>query len=200
MGRPQGGGLNMHPDPILDAGPIELRRWDVVWLDQLVAAIEDSLPELRPFMPWANGNRQPEDSRNYIEQCRSEWESGIAWNYAMLTAGSEDAAQPNLRVVGSCGLMTRMGPGILEIGYWVHSAYAGRGYATAAATTLARAGLRLPGIERIAIRHDAANPASGRVAEKAGFTHVRDLRAPREAPGQTGLEWLWEMRYRTTDT
>ena len=66
--------------------------------------------------------------------------------------------------------MTRMGPGILEIGYWVHSAYAGRGIATAAAGALAEAGAGLDGIERIAIKHDIANPASGRVAEKLGFS------------------------------
>jgi ribosomal-protein-serine acetyltransferase len=52
----------------------------------------------------------------------------------------------------------------------------------------------MPGIERVAVRHDVANPASGRVAEKAGFTKARTIETDVEAPGQTGVELVWERQ------
>lgn len=38
-------------------------------------------------------------------------------------------------VVGGCGLHRRVGPGGLEIGYWVHAAWTRRGIAAAAGFT-----------------------------------------------------------------
>jgi RimJ/RimL family protein N-acetyltransferase len=62
------------------------------------------------------------------------------------------------------------------------------------ANALAEVGLAMPGIERVAIKHDPANPASGRVAEKAGFVKVDEVAVEARAPGQTGIEWVWERR------
>jgi RimJ/RimL family protein N-acetyltransferase len=87
-----------------------------------------------------------------------------------------------------------MGEGVLEIGYWIHSARTGRGYATVVASALAEAALALPGIDRAAIRHDPANAASGRVADKAGFVHVGEVVHEPTAPGETGTHWVWERR------
>lgn len=115
----------------------------------------------------------------------TEWELAENWNYA-LCAGD--------RVIGSAGLMSRAGPRALEIGYWVHTAYAGRGLASAAANALADTGLRIPGVERILIKQDVANPASGRVAARAGFLEVEKVETEIRAPGQTGLEQVWERR------
>ncbi|MGK5741521.1 GNAT family N-acetyltransferase [Micromonospora sp. URMC 103] len=96
---------------------------------------------------------------------------------------------------GSCGLMTRMGAGTLEIGYWIHSGQTRRGYATGAVRALTSVALTLPGVDRVAIRHDAANPASGAVAAKAGFTEVERVHREPEAPGDTGVEVIWERRH-----
>jgi len=171
---------------VLDAGVVTLRRWTVAWVDDLDRAIRASLPELSLFMPWATENHGVAESQEFIDRSRSEWDAGETWNYAMF-----DAAE---RVVGACGLMTRMGPGVLEIGYWVGSAYAGHGVATAAALSLADAALHVDGVERVVIKHDIANPASGRVAQKAGFSRVGQIETEPLTPAQTGVQAIWELR------
>lgn len=184
----------MAPAEHLDAGIVTLRRWSPDWALLLDAAINESKAELRRFMPWATETHSLADTEAYLERSVELWGTGEAWNYAMfLAADDDDHNDDDLgRVVGSCGLMSRMGPGVLEIGYWVHTAMAGRGIATAVASTLAAEGLLVPGIERVAIRHDVANVASGRVAAKAGFTQVGQLAEGEGGVGQTGPELVWE--------
>jgi len=173
----------------IDAGPIVLQRWTVDLAEALDQAINESLPELMPFMPWATPDHKMEATTSYLVQSKSDWDKGESFNYAILTAQGE--------VVGSCGLMTRQGPGVLEIGYWIHSSHAGRGYATAVASCLAEAGLTQPGIDRVQIHHDIDNPASGRVAAKAGFHEVGPIEATRKAPRDSGTHLVW-VRHHTT--
>lgn len=172
---------------MLEAGPVTLRRWDPAWAQELDQAINASLPELKQFMPWATDQHGIVETRDYLDRSVAEWDAGESWNYAIVTADGE--------IAGSCGLMTRMGPGVLEIGYWVHSDHAGRGHASAAAATLAEAGLRVPGIDRVVIKHDSANPASGRIAAKVGFTQVGKIETEPDAPGETGIQLIWERRH-----
>ena len=180
----------MDPAQTLQAGPVTLCRWDRAWAEQLEQAIRASLPELRQFMPWATEQHGIADTRAYLEQSVAEWQARESWGYAIVNRHGE--------IVGSCSLMTRMGPGVLEIGYWVHSAHAGQGLASAAATALADAGLHVDGVDRVVIKHDCANPASGRVAAKAGFTQVDRITSPPQAPGETGSQLVWERRVQTS--
>lgn len=182
----------MPPAEHLDAGLVQLRRWSLDWALPLDAAINESKAELRRFMPWATETHSLAETEAYIARSVEQWGTGEAFNYAMFLDDAGDDADG--RVVGSCGLMARMGPGVLEIGYWVHTAVAGRGIATAVASALAAEGLLVPGIERVAIRHDVANLASGRVAAKAGFTQVGHITEGEGGVGQTGPELVWERR------
>jgi ribosomal-protein-serine acetyltransferase len=170
----------------LDAGPITLQRWTVDRADHLDQSINESLPELRAFMPWATADHDFDATKDYLLQAHSEWDKGENFSYAMLT--------PDGDVVGACGLMTRQGPGVLEIGYWVHSAHTGEGYATAAVVALTEAGLAQPGIGRVEIHHDVDNPASGRVAAKAGFHEVTRIEVAKSAPGHSGTALVWACR------
>src|SRR5262249_4185470 len=56
-----------------------------------------------------------------------------------------------------------------EIGYWIRSSCARRGYATEAATALAALASGALGARRVEITCNARNAASRRVAEKSGF-------------------------------
>lgn len=168
------------------AGPIMLRRLMVDRADDLDQAINESLPELMAFMPWATADHDFAATMGYLERSQDEWDDGVNFNYGMLT--HEGA------VVGSCSLMSRQGPGVLEIGYWVHSDHAGNGFATAAALALGQAGLARPGINRVEIRHDVDNHASGRVAAKAGFHELGPVEARKKAPCDSGTHLVWAIR------
>jgi ribosomal-protein-serine acetyltransferase len=60
--------------------------------------------------------------------------------------------------------------------------------------------LGLPGIDRVAIRHDAANAASAAVATKARFTEVKRTDREPEAPGETGTDIIRERATRSRPT
>ena len=75
--------------------------------------------------------------------------------------------------VGGIGWFPRIGPGGLEIGYWMRLSRAGSGLATEATRAMTRAGLRIPGIERLEIHLDPANVSSRRVPEKLGYRLLR---------------------------
>lgn len=167
----------------LDAGGITLERWTGDRADALNRAINDSMPELIPFMAWATADHDLAATTAYLTASHKEWDTGENFNFAMIT--------PQGEVVGSCGLMSRQGVGVLEVGYWVHSAHAGRGYATAAASCLAEVGLGQAGIDLIEIHHDVDNPASGRVAANAGFQQMGPVEAEKKAPSDSGTHLVW---------
>jgi ribosomal-protein-serine acetyltransferase len=181
----------MEPPEMINAGAIVLKRWELAWADEAAAAIRESLPELRPFLPWATATYDAEASRTFITTSVADWDKGTTFNYGIFTTTGD--------LAGGIGLMSRMGAGVLEIGYWMRTPYAGRGYMTAAVEALTRVALTLPGIERVAIRYDVANAASAAVAAKAGFVEVSRVRREPEAPGETGTDVVRERRAAPAD-
>jgi ribosomal-protein-serine acetyltransferase len=175
------------PPPKIDAGELVLQRWEARWADELAVAVRESLPELKPFLPWASDGYDLEAARGFLAMAANGWTDGTQFNYAMFPAGE-------LHLVGCIGLMTRMGPGILEIGYWMRTSYAGRGYMTTAVRAVTDVALDLPGVERVAIRYDEANKASAAVAVKAGFALVERQDREPEAPGETRVLLTAERR------
>lgn len=159
----------MNPPEMINAGELVLKRWEPEWAEASTAAILESLPELKPFLPWAKDGYTVEDSREFIARSSKEWDEGTLFNYAIFSA----AGETNGELLGAIGLMTRKGPGVLEIGYWLRTSFAGRGYMTKAVRALTRVALTLAGIERVAIQHDVTNGASAAVAAKAGFIETR---------------------------
>ena len=89
--------------------------------------------------------------------------------------------------------MARIGPGGLEIGYWVHRAFTRRGLATAAAAALVEQAFRLPGVNRLEIVHDELNVASGGVPRKLGFTEVGRRAIEPPPPAGTGVGVVWRL-------
>ena len=170
------------PD-LIPAGGIVLRRWEPEDAPQLAAAVTESVEHLRPWMPWiAHEPQTVEQRRALITTWRDEAEPV----YGMFDEGGG-------RVVGGCGLHALVGPGALEIGYWVHVAHVGKGHATAAARALTGAAFTLAGIERAEIHCDEANRASAAVPRKLGFDLVRVEDREREAPGETGRHLVWAL-------
>lgn len=176
----------MDAPEMINAGDIVLKRWEPAWADEAAAAVRESLPELTPFLPWAHDGYGLDDSHTFLRASWDNWEAGTEFNYAIFTGVGD--------LIGSIGLMTRMGPGTLEIGYWMRTPWAGRGHMTAAVDTLARVALTLDGVERVTVRYDEANKASAAVAAKAGFVEVDRERREPTAPGETEVLVTTERR------
>ncbi|GGL06584.1 hypothetical protein Sme01_66850 [Sphaerisporangium melleum] len=96
------------------------------------------------------------------------WRSGQGIHLAMVAEGT---------IVGAISLFkTVWGAGTAEVGYGVHPAHRGRGYAPEAVTGLTEWALTKGGLRRVELRANLDNTASLRVAEKAGFTREGLLR------------------------
>jgi RimJ/RimL family protein N-acetyltransferase len=64
-----------------------------------------------------------------------------------------------------------------EVGYWLGGRARGRGHATRAVRLICTWGFETLGLERIELQAAVDNPASQRVAERAGFTREAVLRS-----------------------
>lgn len=159
-----------------------LRPWRMEDAGAALAAVERSLPELRRFMPWA---MEPPTIQS-IEAFLEGVVSGSSMGFGLYDAGRA--------LVGGFGLHDRRGPGILEMGYWIRSDRTGRGYATAAARALTGTAFdRFPDVDRIEIRCDPANVASGAIPAKLGYRLVNEVEVPVEAEAQTGRQLVWAV-------
>jgi RimJ/RimL family protein N-acetyltransferase/catechol 2,3-dioxygenase-like lactoylglutathione lyase family enzyme len=96
-------------------------------------------------------------------------------------------------VLGGIGMHRRVGPGALEIGYWIRADAVGRGLATEAAAASTCVAFDVHGVERVEIRCDPANAPSAAVARRLGFRHATTLfgnmLSPTGAPRDT-LVWV----------
>lgn len=140
----------------LELWPVEER-----WASDLWEAARSSLPEVRPWMPWARGASLDETSR-FCRTTEAAWAEGRTFDFVWLEEG---------RVVGSGGVEhhdpdARSG----EVGYWVRTDAAGRGLATEGTGALVRFGFEALGLHRIELKAGVDNAGSRRVAAKLGFT------------------------------
>jgi len=174
---------NERPDEVIEHGPVTLRRYREDDLEAVFAAVTESLDHLRPWLPWA-ADYSRESAREFLAQSVADWDGGTAYNYAIMADGV---------LAGGIGLMARIGPGGLEIGYWVHREHARRGLATAASAALVEQAFRLPGVDRVEIVHDELNVASGGVPRKLGFTEVERRPIDIRAPEGTGIGVVWRL-------
>jgi len=173
---------------ILPAGAVTLCRWLVADTADALAAIEASIDYLRRWMDWAaDGVPSEPDQRELFRRGEAAFESGAEFGYLLREVGTED-------VVGGFGLSPRVGPGAIEMGYWVRSDRQSRGYATAAARALTAAAFEwLPEVQVVEIHVDEANKASARVPSKLGYRVGRREQRERLTPGQSGKFVIWVM-------
>lgn len=173
-------GFATDPPTTIHAGPALLRRAGIDDAEALATAVAESLDHLMPWMPWAS----PEAATVAAQTARlstSRW-GPPEYGYLM-TRGS--------RIIGGCGLHRKVGPGGVEIGYWVHVDHVRRGYATAAADGLTRAALCLADVERVEIHCDEANVGSAAVPRRLGYRLDRVEDHPIDSPAQTGRFMIW---------
>jgi RimJ/RimL family protein N-acetyltransferase len=173
------------PDAIDLADGLQLRQFTVDDAEGVADAVRDSLEELRMWLPWAGVESTKVDfQRDRLRKLPQIAARGEEWQYGLFAEGDP-------RVLGSFGLMTRRGPGTMEIGYWVHTAAAGRGYCTRAVRALTPVALAMPNVHRVLIFCDEANVKSAAIPRKLGYTLLRTDNHAIEAAGETGRMMCW---------
>jgi ribosomal-protein-serine acetyltransferase len=173
------------PERIEGGDELLLRRWVAADAEALGGAVAESADHLRPWMAWiADEPVSLELRRARIAEWERDWSHGGDVILGTFVDG---------RVAGGGGLHQRVGPGGLEIGYWIHRAYLRRGLATRAAQLLTDAAFTVPGITFVEIHHDKANRASAGAPRKLGFEWLGESPDEPEAPAEIGIECRWRM-------
>lgn len=135
-------------------------------------------------MPWAQAPNTRGGVVDYVARAGAGWRAGTDFNYGIWSGNEEE-------LVGGCGLHARIGPGALEIGYWIAVSHIRMGYATRAARALTQAALGMPNVTRVEIHCDEANVRSAAIPKALGYRLDRIGDDRIEAPGEIGREMVW---------
>ena len=130
---------------------------------EVVAAVNESLNELRPWMPWAKEPAAIDTSEVRLRSAIARWITHEDLLLHIYLKGTSTF------VIGSGLHRIDWNAGKFEIGYWWRTPYAGQGYVSEAVhgiTAFAFGRLRA---NRVEIRCDALNGRSAAVAKRCGF-------------------------------
>jgi RimJ/RimL family protein N-acetyltransferase len=170
-------GMDTSPPKEIEAPPVVLRSYRGDELPALLEAVTASLEHLRPWMPWASADPLKSGLSSFVRQAAATFHQGEDFNYAIW----DDAAR---LLAGGAGLHPRLGPGRIEIGYWVRDGWLRRDIATASARA---------GIEEVHIHCDEANVASAAVPRRLGFRLIRTVDDEVHAPAEIGRSMEWAV-------
>lgn len=149
---------------------LALRPWSLLDADALIRAVTESAAALRPYMPWAHEAPTREGQYALLTKFQDSYRAGREYVLGMF---AEDG-----QILGGVGLHPRvpLNPKGLEVGYWCHSAHAGKGWTTLAVKMLVALAFDRFACDRLQVLHAEVNAASRRVVEKCGFRYEATLR------------------------
>ena len=142
---------------------------------QVLSAVEESLPELKVFMPWAHGDQGLQAQLQRRIATEADYFAGRELNMGLFVDGT---------LVVCCGLHFRvpLNPNGVECGYWTRTGHARKGWATLVLQMMTLYALDKLACDRVQVLHHEYNVASRRVIEKAGFMFEANLRNVVAAP------------------
>ena len=150
----------------LDTARLALRVPTAADGPAMAELVNANLEYLRPWMPWAQTPRTPEQQRESMARAHDLFLQGEDLMYLMFRQS---------RLIGSCGLH-RIDWAVPsgDIGYWLDEGEQGQGYVTEMATALTELALKPAsagglGFERLEIRCDPRNEKSAAVPRRLGF-------------------------------
>jgi RimJ/RimL family protein N-acetyltransferase len=172
-------------DPIepveLRAGPLRLRPWRAGDVEDVWTALQD--PAIRL---WNGGGVATRADAVALLARRADWSTGDHASWAVVD-GATGALLASISLHSIDPVQNDA-----QVGYWTMPAARGRGVAAAAVDAVCRWAFQALPVDRVELVHAVENPASGRVAAKAGFTYEGRLRrAYRYGDGVKHDELLW---------
>lgn len=118
------------------------------------AALQESLPELLPWMPWAHTETHPEDSESFVRRNAAWFMMRQELTFSMFRR--EDAY-----FIGNTGIHSIDWDLLhFEIGYWIRTSEQRKGYVSEAVRGLTRFCFETLQAERVEIRCDSDNERS----------------------------------------
>jgi RimJ/RimL family protein N-acetyltransferase len=165
----------------LAAGALRLRPWREDDADDVVAAMQDPVMQLWNGLP---ATTRP-DALAFLRR-RGDWSTGDHASWAVTDASTGT-------LLGSVSLHSiSRAQGNAQVGYWTVPAARRRAVAARAVDAACRWAFATVPLDRVELCHAVENTASGRVAEKAGFTLEGRLRASyRYGDGRKHDELIW---------
>jgi ribosomal-protein-serine acetyltransferase len=150
---------------------IRIRPYMLDDASALFDATQESLAELRAWMPWPScyPEYSIEQSSSLLEVQVAAFQEGSAFEFAIVSADGG--------YLGGCGLhQIDKANHQANLGYWVRSTAVGRGIATTAVQLIRNWGFQNADLLRLELVIAVGNRASHRVAEKSGATREGKLR------------------------
>lgn len=135
-----------------------LRPYAIDDLEALWAAVEPERERLGRWLHWANLLSSIDDERGWLEGAASPE-----------TADEHFAIWVEDRIAGSVGLLMNELEGDHEIGYWLTSAFEGRGLMTRACREIVSHAFEEHAAHRVTIAAAVSNARSRAVPERLGF-------------------------------
>ena len=178
--------IRVAPPERIDLDDDLVLRWVTVDdADAIARAVGESLDHLKRWMPWANAtSADAAFQRGRLRDQLQQRKRGEEWQYGFFRDGDDT-------FLGSLGIMTRRGPGTLEIGYWLHVTAEHRGFATRGARALTEIGLGFAEIDHMIIVCDEANVRSAAIPQRLGYTLDRIEPHAIEASCESGRMQFW---------
>ena len=174
-----------------------LRPWAPHDAPKLRAAIDRSLPELLPFIPWAAA--EPTSLEQVLERIakfQATFVTGPEWGYVIYDREGRE-------LLGGIGLFARLGPEALEVGYWIRSDAAGQGFGTEATRAMTHVALGM-GAARVQLHCNPRNTGSARIAAKLGYRHAHTRAgggyAPPGSEPQDLMIWVYPADAEPSDS
>ncbi len=130
---------------------------------EVIEAVNESLDELRPWMPWAKEPANVEATEARLRAAMAKW---ITREDLLMHA----CLNGTTTFVIGCGLhRIDWSSGKFEIGYWCRTPYSGQGYVSEAVNGITAFAFSRLKANRVEIRCDALNMRSAAVAKRCGF-------------------------------
>lgn len=153
----------LNPPETITGTRIILKKADKTFKQAQIslAEVDASRAELYPWLGWASPSYGLEDAYEYLQGCDKEWKEGKGYNYMLCDLSGQFMGMISaLNVNEDCKS--------LEIGYWISTRFAGRGFMKEAVRLIEKEFFAL-GINRIAIHTDVLNVRSANVPQKLGY-------------------------------
>lgn len=165
-----------------------LRCWSPSDAPLLRATLDANNQHLRPMIPFMKDEpRSLDQTAQWLRGLRALFDLGQNYRYAVFN-------KDETRLLGENMLLTRPGPGALEVGYWTDKDNIGKGFAAEAAGALIRVAFEIEGVDRVEIHCAPENTASASIPAKLGFTYESTLkRRATDSEGDIRDLMMWSL-------